>query len=128
MEKVSNSNTSAYAGNLSNDFQSTCARDLEQGSKYGLVGMTSLLSGRLSWFFNLLGPCLTLDTACSSSLVALDLGCQTLYTGTSDMVSYQHIPKFATPLTSPQEYCHWVQLTFFTRTFSSPLQHGHAFS
>lgn len=87
MENISNSNTSVYTGNFSDDYESCGLLDLEQRSKYGLLGLPSLLSGRLSWFFNLLGPCLTLDTACSSSLVALDLGCQSLYTGASDMVS-----------------------------------------
>jgi acyl transferase domain-containing protein len=84
------------------------ARDLEQGSKHGVVGMTSLLSGRLSWFFNLLGPCLTLDTACSSSLVALDLGCQTLYTGASDMVSGRS-GLCGRSADESEEHCDWLQ-------------------
>jgi acyl transferase domain-containing protein len=88
INKISNTNASVYTGNLSDDFRSCNAPDIEQRSRYGMVGMPSLLSGRLSWFFNLKGPCLTLDTACSSSLVALDLGCQSLYTGASDLVSY----------------------------------------
>ncbi|CAG8976538.1 hypothetical protein HYALB_00011015 [Hymenoscyphus albidus] len=82
---ISNSNTSVYTGSLSNDFTAFTSKDLEQGSRYSLVGMPSLLAGRLSWFFNLTGPSITIDTACSSSLVALDLGCQSLYSGTSNM-------------------------------------------
>lgn len=51
----------------------------------GTGGAPSMLSNRLSWFFDLRGPSLTLDTACSSSMVALDLACQALQSGQSDM-------------------------------------------
>ncbi|KAH9900372.1 ketoacyl-synt-domain-containing protein [Xylariomycetidae sp. FL2044] len=85
MESISNSNTSVYTGNLGDDYKFTFAQDIEQNSKYGIVGMTGLLSGRLSWFFNLKGPTFTVDTACSSSLVALDLGCRSLLDSTADM-------------------------------------------
>jgi acyl transferase domain-containing protein len=88
IENVSNSNTSVYTGNLADDFKFVSAQDIERNSRYGMVGMTGLLSGRLSWFFNLKGPSLTVDTACSSSLVALDLGCQSLSSGSSNMVGY----------------------------------------
>jgi acyl transferase domain-containing protein len=87
MEAISNSKTSVFTGNLADDYKFVFAQDIEQNSKYGMVGMTGLLAGRLSWFFNLKGPSLTVDTACSSSLVALDLGCQSLLASTSDMVS-----------------------------------------
>ncbi|KAH8730005.1 hypothetical protein GQ44DRAFT_673662 [Phaeosphaeriaceae sp. PMI808] len=85
IETVSGSNTSVYTGNLGDDYKFFSAQDIEQNSRYGMVGMTGLLSGRLSWFFNLKGPCLTVDTACSSSLVSLDLGCQSLSTGSANM-------------------------------------------
>lgn len=87
MEAISNGKTSVYTGNLGDDYKFLFAKDIEQNSKYGMVGMTGLLAGRLSWFFNLKGPSLTVDTACSSSLVALDLGCQSLLASSSDMVS-----------------------------------------
>ena len=87
MEAISNSNTSVYTGNLADDYKFFTSQDIEQNSRYGMVGMTGLLSGRVSWFFNLKGPNFTVDTACSSSLVALDLGCQSLCSSTSNMVS-----------------------------------------
>ncbi|WP_316976892.1 non-ribosomal peptide synthetase [Shumkonia mesophila] len=40
--------------------------------------MFSTAAGRLSYFYDLKGPCVTLDTACSSSLVALDLAMKSL--------------------------------------------------
>lgn len=44
------------------------------------------MSNRISWFFNLKGPSISLDTACSSSMSALHLGCQSLRTGETTMV------------------------------------------
>lgn len=38
----------------------------------------SILAARVSYLYNLLGPCLVVDTACSSSLVSVHLGCQSI--------------------------------------------------
>lgn len=46
---------------------------------------TAMLSNRVSHFFDLRGPSLTIDTACSTSLVALHLACQSLKAGESSM-------------------------------------------
>lgn len=43
-----------------------------------------MMSNRLSWFYDLRGPSLTLDTACSSSLVALSLAVQQIRNSNSD--------------------------------------------
>lgn len=64
-------------------------RDPENGTMYHATGNgAAILSNRLSWFFDLKGPSITLDTACSSSLVSLHLACQSLCTGESNMVRF----------------------------------------
>lgn len=47
--------------------------------------MFSTAAGRLSYFYDFHGPCLTLDTACSSSLVALDAAMKSLRNGECDV-------------------------------------------
>lgn len=63
------------------------AKDPEMMSKYTAPGIAStMLSNRISWFFDLKGASVTLDTACSSSMVALDMACQGLWNHTANTV------------------------------------------
>jgi amino acid adenylation domain-containing protein/non-ribosomal peptide synthase protein (TIGR01720 family) len=47
--------------------------------------MFSTAAGRLAYFYDLRGPCITLDTACSSSLVAIDQAIRSLRCGSCDL-------------------------------------------
>jgi acyl transferase domain-containing protein len=47
-------------------------------------GLKSFLSGRVSHFFDLQGPSVTLDTSCSSSLTAIHAACRALRDGDVD--------------------------------------------
>ncbi|KAI1205339.1 putative polyketide synthase [Annulohypoxylon truncatum] len=86
MESIKGSNTSVYTGCFTADYTMNAARDPDSLPKYSATGLAgSLLSNRISTFFDLTGPSITVDTACSSSLVALDLACQSLMSGQSDM-------------------------------------------
>ncbi|KAL9042477.1 MAG: hypothetical protein Q9214_003767, partial [Letrouitia sp. 1 TL-2023] len=62
------------------------ARDYETLPIYQATGSgpsLAFLSNRLSYFYDLKGPSVTVDTACSASLVALHLACETLRSGES---------------------------------------------
>ncbi|MBZ5509496.1 MAG: polyketide synthase dehydratase domain-containing protein [Acidobacteriia bacterium] len=55
-------------------------------SAQGFTGNAmSILAGRISYFLDLQGPCLSIDTACSSSLVAIANACDSLISGGSDL-------------------------------------------
>jgi acyl transferase domain-containing protein len=91
MEKVSGTKTSVYVGYSTHEYESLFQRDHEMQAKYLATGTgSSMAANRLSWFYNLRGPSITIDTACSSSLNALHLACQALR---SREVSMVRMPK-----------------------------------
>ncbi|KAL2807793.1 thiolase-like protein [Aspergillus granulosus] len=74
LEDVSGSKTAIYCGSFSSDYSSMLHKDLAQYPKYTVTGVgNSILANRISYFFNLHGPSLTIDTACSSSLRESDI-------------------------------------------------------
>lgn len=86
LHDVAGSNTCVYAAQWTCDYRDMMARDLQNAPTYAATGTgTTLLSNRLSWFFDLRGPSLTINTACSSSMVALHHACESLRRGESDM-------------------------------------------
>lgn len=89
MEDLVGSKTSCFVGDFSSrDYETNMNKDTENIAMHQLSGNTmSLMSNRLSYFFDLHGPSMTIDTACSSGLVALHLGCQSIKCGESEMVS-----------------------------------------
>ena len=61
-------------------------KDLEFYPKYNVTGTgAAILANRISYFYNLHGPSLTLDTACSSSLVGFHMGNQSIRDNESDI-------------------------------------------
>ena len=81
-DSVSGSQTGCFVGNFNQDHQLMLLRDAEYPQPYGLTGSgLAILSNRISYCFNLKGPCMTLDTACSSSLYALHLACSAIQNG-----------------------------------------------
>ncbi|KAL4903195.1 hypothetical protein BDW74DRAFT_180062 [Aspergillus multicolor] len=82
LEAMNGSKTSVHVGVMNSDFSNIQLRDTEVLPTYNATGTAiSILSNRLSYFFNLKGPSVTVDTACSSSLVALHQAVQGLRAG-----------------------------------------------
>lgn len=86
LESVAGSNTSVYAGCFVRDYNDSLTRDPDTLPRTTLTGNgTAMISNRVSHFFDLRGPSMTVDTGCSTSLTTLHLGCQSLRTGDAKM-------------------------------------------
>lgn len=82
IESMRGSDTGVYVGAMLHDYSTLILRDLSDLPVYTATGTgASILSNRLSHFFDWHGPSITLDTACSSSLVATHLAVQALRAG-----------------------------------------------
>jgi hybrid polyketide synthase/nonribosomal peptide synthetase ACE1 len=84
IEGLRGSDTSCYVGLMSGDYEQTMIRDEATLGKYHVTGIArSLMSNRISYFFDWHGASMTIDTACSSSLVAVHQAVQALRSGQS---------------------------------------------
>lgn len=84
LEKLQGSNTGVFIGGFALDqlLSQFNAFNRELLNMYSGTGSTmTLLASRISYTFNLLGPCVSMDTACSSSLVATHYACRSLWDG-----------------------------------------------
>jgi acyl transferase domain-containing protein/acyl carrier protein len=85
---LAESRTGVFIGACSSDFEDIqyYLRDRTEIDFYVATGTArAVISGRLSYMFDLRGPSLTVDTACSSSLVAVHLACNSLWGGESSL-------------------------------------------
>jgi acyl transferase domain-containing protein len=81
---------------MTNDYEMLSLRDIYDLPQTAASATSeAMTANRVSWFFGLKGPSLTLDTACSSSLYALHLACQSLKLGEANMVSNKYSHLFA---------------------------------
>ncbi len=72
-QSLRGSRTGVYMGLSSNDYLTVGAKTNTPIDAYSATGNPhSVAVGRVSYQFDLRGPCLAIDTACSSSLVAID--------------------------------------------------------
>ncbi|KAK5987499.1 Hybrid PKS-NRPS synthetase pynA [Cladobotryum mycophilum] len=86
LQEIRGTMTSVFCGSFTNDYNAMVTKDLEYYPKYTVTGTgDSILSNRISYFYDLHGTSVTIDTACSSSLVGFHLGNQTLQNGEADI-------------------------------------------
>lgn len=86
LEGVQGTRTSVFAGCMYNDYQDSLIRDPDTLPRYFITGNAgAMAANRISHFYDLRGPSVTLDTACSTTLTALHLAYQSLRSGESDM-------------------------------------------
>ncbi|KAL8750373.1 MAG: hypothetical protein Q9184_006446, partial [Pyrenodesmia sp. 2 TL-2023] len=72
MEKLQGTQTGVFVGNMGANYADIVSQDLDTLPTYfASVTARSILSNRISYFFDWRGPSVMIDTACSSSLVAV---------------------------------------------------------
>jgi phthiocerol/phenolphthiocerol synthesis type-I polyketide synthase C len=85
-EKLSSFRSGVFIGACHNDWENARLRETERLNLYTCTGSgRSILAGRISYAFNLLGPSMAVDAGCASSLLAVHLACQSLWSGESSV-------------------------------------------
>lgn len=86
LHQYAGAKVAVFAGLMTGDYDTLSQRDELDTSQYYATGNArSILSNRISYYFNFNGPSMTIDTACSSSLVALHQAVLSLRSGECDM-------------------------------------------
>ncbi|KAM7203160.1 putative polyketide synthase protein [Naviculisporaceae sp. PSN 640] len=86
LEKIAGSETAVYAGAFFKDYMDSLMRDPDTFPRYVMTGNgATMMSNRISHFYDLRGPSMTVDTGCSTGLVALHQACRNLVAGDSKM-------------------------------------------
>ncbi|KAK2760578.1 polyketide synthase [Colletotrichum kahawae] len=84
-ESVNGTRTGVYVADISYDNAYAQTRDWEYARPHATTGVChNILSNRINYIFNLLGPSVTLDSACTSALYALHFAIQAIRDGDCD--------------------------------------------
>lgn len=82
LEAIKGSKTGVFIGGFIPENLLIQTADRYQIKSHTITGSAmTMLSNRLSYFYDLKGPSLSIDTACSSSLVAVHYACQSIWNG-----------------------------------------------
>lgn len=86
IDSIKNTNTGVYIGSCNTEYFANQSEDPNLCNEYSVTGgLLTLLSNRISYFFDLKGPSMTIDTACSSSGHALHHACKSILLGETDI-------------------------------------------
>ncbi|MBM0279817.1 polyketide synthase dehydratase domain-containing protein [Micromonospora sp. STR1s_6] len=97
-EDLAGSRCGVYVGYNGNDYLRT-VEATEPLSAHAFLGNSeAILAARLSYLWDLRGPCITVNTACSSSLTALHLAAEALRSGEVDTAIVAGVMVMNTPL------------------------------
>lgn len=85
-EKLDNVQCGVFVGYEPGDYLTKLRNNNISPDLYTFTGVTPpVLSGRISYFYNLKGPSITLNTGCSTSLAALNMACDSILSGNCNM-------------------------------------------
>ena len=88
MAQAVGSKTGVFIGCFTREYDAIMFKETEIQQRHIATGTgMTMLANRLSYFYDLHGPSISLDTACSSSLNACHLACNSLRMGEANMVS-----------------------------------------
>jgi acyl transferase domain-containing protein/acyl carrier protein len=98
LEDLNGSNCGVFTTSLPGDYKYNLSEKGQSLNTFSFLGnAVSVLSGRISHFFNLKGPSIYIDTACSSSLIAIDLAIKHLQDLSCDIAIVGASCIFSTP-------------------------------
>ncbi|KAH6640085.1 beta-ketoacyl synthase domain-containing protein [Truncatella angustata] len=98
LHQYSGKDVGVFAGVMTADYDTLSQRDELSASQYYATGNArSIISNRVSYFFNFRGPSMTIDTACSSSLVALHQAVLSLRSGEITLACVAGVNLMITP-------------------------------
>ena len=85
-DSIRGTEAAVFIGASNMDLSQLGLDDPANTTPYSMTGSSlGLIANRVSYFYNLHGPSMTIDTACSSSLVALHQACEALRSKESDL-------------------------------------------
>lgn len=120
MEKAIGSKTAVIASGFNHDHMTIMDTDLETTMKHKPTGsQQSIISNRVSWFYDFGGPSITIDTACSSGVVSVHLAAQSLKSGDSEMVGDHIVYPSSVCQSLTFEYRLWSQVAASSRMFQT---------
>ena len=118
-DSLQHTQTGVFAGACVGEYGFLASTDLGQVDAWsGTGGALSVIANRVSYYFDLRGPSVTVDSACSSSLVTIHLACQSLRTGDSNLAIAAGVNLLLTPV---------VTRSFDQASAMSPTGQCHAF-